>query len=82
MEQLFDYLKMDHCKNDNFGMFPVYAIDNFPVQFLIEKQDGHMRILVSSPYKIRTLYKKTLTCVNDLKEFVEVEFADKFVRNG
>ena len=76
MEKLFDYLKMDHCKNNNFGMFPVYAIDGLQVQFLIEKQNDAMRVVVSSPYKIRTLYKKTLTCVNDLKEFVEVDLKE------
>ena len=69
MEKLYEYLKMDHCKNNNFGMFPVYAIDGLQVQFLIEKQNDAMRVVVSSPYKMRSLYKKALTSVDDLKEF-------------
>jgi len=76
MNQLFQYLNIDHRKNGSSGMFPVYAIDGLQVQFLIEKHDDEMKIVVASPYKMRALYKKTLKSVDDLKEFVEVDLKE------
>ena len=76
METMFEFLKKDPFSNSCNNMWGVYSIDNFPVKLEIDKRDGVMSVFVTSPFKMGTLYMKKLNCVEDLREFVEVDLVE------